>query len=231
MSSTFRLSRPSGVRCRWSSTGTATPPTASATATAAAKAPGFELFSGAPSFEGKTKPKAFMGVSYDLPTGWKSFDIRSEQLIAGLSNPPMTVKSRLWLNFDQDMSVWATAADMAKLEKEKTAKVFQGGKQIDTVPIPSACEEAVFKTTNVHHSEVQWVGEPKDATFGTAKRPGAVLEAKDPKGKWTIYCLRVSISDKIGMFGAVGFRADRPDSESNGKALVHVVKSFRAEGS
>ncbi len=205
---------------------------ASASASAAPAAPpALELFSGAPAFEGKTKAYTFMGVRYDMPLTWREWNDKPEKLIATFNNPPNTVKGKLWLAFVKDTASWATAEAMTKTEEEsRTAEVTQGGKKTGTLKVPSACEDAAFKATNVHHTKQTWSGPPKAATFGATKRPGAVMEGKDPKGKWTFYCVRAALTDSIGLVGAVAYRVDKKGHEKNGAALRAVLKSFRGEG-
>jgi len=196
--------------------------TATASPAVEAPKPSFDLFSGAPEFEGKAKPIARTGVSFDVPPGYQSWDLmREDKLILGFDNPPKTAKGMLFFKSGEDMNTWASAATLAKSQTEKVAR---GGAL-------TLCEESVFKATNVHHTKVVWVGEPKDATFGAAKLPGSVIEAKDPKDKWKIYCLRIAITDKAAVYGAVGWRIDKKDSEASAKAVSNVLKSFRPEGS
>jgi len=204
--------------------------TASASASAAAEAPkpGFDLFSGKPSFEGKAKPHATSGVSFDVPSGWNAEDdMGEEKLILVFSNMPGTGKGRLWFKSGEDMNKWASAAEMAKSQKAKSGKLDDGS----SIPMNTMCEDAVFKATNVHPTKVVWVGDAQDATFGAGKLPGSALEAKDPDGKWQLYCVRIAITDKAGIYGAAGWRIDKKDGEAAGKAVGNLLKSFRPEGS
>lgn len=217
-----------------SASATATAKAAStATATATAKPagpPALALFSGEPAFKGGTKPYFFMGVRYDMPSAWKEWNDKNDKLISVFNNPPATVKGKLWLVWEKDLATWATAAAMAERENDRTAKVTQGGKQVGSMTVPSVCERSAFEATNVHHTKQKWDSEPKAATFGADKRPGAVLAAKDEAGKWQLYCLRAAMTDEIGLVGAIGYRTDKPDAEANGAALAEMIKSFRSDG-
>jgi len=204
--------------------------TAAASASAAAEPPKmvFGLFSGAPAFEGKAKAHATSGVSFDVPSGWNAEDdMGEEKLILVFSNMPGTAKGRLWFKSGEDMNKWASAAEMAKSQTKKTGKLDDGS----SLPMPSMCEDAVFKATNVHPTKVVWVGDPNAASFGPAKLAGSAIEAKDPDDKWKMYCVRIAITEKAGIYGAVGWRIDKKDSEASAKAVGNVLKSFRPEGS
>lgn len=214
----------------------ATPEATAAPSASAAEAepepdPGLDLFAGAPD-EGKSQPKAFMGVSFDLPSTWNTYDDRQEKIISAFSNMPSTAKGRLFVYTLENATEWASVKELEASQKEKEGKVTDAdGKVISTIPTQTFCETAVFEATNVHHTKVEWVGGPQAATFGAAKSPGVVLEAKEPKGEWKLYCVRIAITDTVGVGGAFGWRLDKKDSEEVGKAVVNYIKSFRKEGS
>jgi hypothetical protein len=201
---------------------------AAARAPASAAAPAgssVDLFAGAPAFEGKTTVRSFRGIAFDMPSDFRDFDDATAELV-GFNNAPSTIKARFWLSKSDGRNAWATAAKLAETEKLKSAEVTQGGKSLGKATTPSPCESSVFEAVGVQPAKIQWVGEPRDATFGEGRLPGAIFEGKDPDGKWRLYCVRVAISDELGVVGAIGWRTDKGDAEGN--AMTNVLKSLRA---
>ena len=84
----------------------------------------------------------------------------------------------------------------------------------------------MFEAVGVPIPKIQWVGEPQNATFGEARSPGAFLEAKDADGKRSLYCVRIAVSDKLGVVGGIGWRTDKGDADA--KLMTNVIKSIRA---
>lgn len=198
-------------------------------ATAAPEPAGFALFAGAPSF-GDEEPltRNFKGVSFSVPKDWENGETYvPDRLLGRIQNLRGTARGRFLYHETDDAKRWASPDGIEESQTERTAKVTQNGKAIGAIEVPSWCEGVVYRGTVVHPSKQRFEAEAQPARFGVDELPGSVLEGKDAAGKWKLYCVRIAISDRLGVLGGLGHRVDGENAEALAASIASVMKSFR----